>query len=342
MNQYYQQFVTTLYRFVSDIHRYHPVAGTQKILDVYDRLDMGKVILRYYTIVGDHNSLIHDKNPSVFSSPFNLLPGIELSAMWPHFSSGQQKKIWTYLNILYVLSDIILQNSDHPEQTIVSTNNDSESRDLSFNPYVGIGETDNNYGVDDLFAGAPPPDSNPATPGLGSIANLVGLDKMINLDDLRDQLANMNKDDIDDATNNIKSLLGSNMDDKTTNLISNMLSNITNELKKDNVGSGNPLDNIVQIAETVAANMKPQIDNNDFDISNLINSTQHLANQCTDDNGNSLFNGTNPFDIVNKMMNDNSNSTSEADYINNCNNMLRDMGMNNIDLSNFHPPDASQ
>ena len=125
---------------------------------------------------------------------------------------------------------------------------------------------------------------------------MVGIDKMLNLGELTEQLKNMKKEDIDEATNSIKCLLGN--DDNTSNLVSDMLMNIQDELKKENISNGNPLDNIVKIAESVASKMKPKMDEDGVDMNKLWQSTQNLANQCANENGNSLFgNGNNPFDL---------------------------------------------
>ncbi len=159
----------------------------------------------------------------------------------------------------------------------------------------------------------------------------------------------MKKEDIDEATNSIKSLLGNNVDDNTSNLISDMLTNIKDELQKEDMSSGNPLDSIVKIAESVASKIKPKIEEDGIDMTQLWNSTQTLANQCKDQNGNDLFGGNmNPFELVNQMMGglDNQNpqgmqpNMTQEEYLNNCNEMLQSMGMRNIDFNNLpsQPP----
>jgi hypothetical protein len=374
MEQYYQQFVTTLYKFVSDLHRYIPTEGTEEFLKYYDKLNMGKVLLRYYNMTHNVKDRIKIKDETLFSESYHIFPNIDLHLYWPQLIPGQKKKVWTYINMLQLLSELLLDGKDNSDDTInmvsiSSTENNVDANKpvedgnklvtvedgkkvLHFNPYIGVGGNNENYSVDEMFSG---PQELPeghgsisnSQPGLGSLAGLVGIDKMIDIGELKNQLKNMTKDDINDATNNIKELLGTEVDENTTNLISNMLTNITEELNNENLGSGNPLDNIVKIADSVAKKMKPQMESQNVDISKLWNSTQNLANQYKDENGQQVFGkGMNPFDLVNKMMGSMHNNdpilsehetATPEDYINNCNNMLQEMGINGIDLRNFDP-----
>jgi len=312
MEHYYQKFVKTLRDFLKDLNRYVPNDGCTQFLECFDRLDMHKVILRYVGIMREHEQRLKEFNESVFTQPLVVFPGINLSELWQKVPNEKKKKLFIYLHTLLVISDMMIQSADGAESNSVpsvnasETNNSSENSEekkpLEFNPYVGVGG-DNVLSVDQMYSGELPEDQTVQKPGLGSLANMVGIDKMLNLKDLTDQLKNMKKEDIDEATNSIKSMLGTNVNEETSNLISDMLTNIQDELKNGDVSSGNPLDNIVKIAESVASKMKPKMDEGGVDMSQLWNSTQNLANQCTDGNGNNLFgNGMNPFDLVNKMM----------------------------------------
>jgi flagellar hook-basal body complex protein FliE len=327
MENSYTAFVQNLHKFVSDLNRYVPNKGSQDFLKVFNKLDMGKVILRYLSTMRDYEDKLQAKDESIFTLNLDVFPGIELDELWQQLSSGQKKKVWTYLQILYIQSELILdyentqQSSDKQEtlgnmisnvteyqnevsknaendETSVKSNDDTDVTDvvdantgdelttLQFDPFVGVGNANEEYSTNDMFAGIENLPDEKMTPGLSSLANLVGIDKMIpNLDELKNQLKNMDKKDIDDATNNIKSLLGDNVNDQTSDLISDMLTNITDELKKEDMEQGDPLQNIFKIAETVATRMKPKVENSNVDMQELLNSTQNIASNCKDSEG---------------------------------------------------------
>lgn len=315
----YKKLEENLFKFISDLHRYCPTSGTDSFIKQFKNLDIPKVINVFYDKMKTVEDKLNKKDESLFTADFLLFPEINISTTWSKLTSLRKEKIWTYLQILYIQSDILL-------------NKNLEKKPLEFNPYVGIGDGDTNYGVEEMYSGVKNM-PEPEKPGIGSVTNLLGINKMLNLDKLSNELKNMSKDDIDEATNNIKNLLGSNVDDKTTNLISTMLSSINEELKKDNNSTDNPLDNIFKIAESVADKIKPSIQKDGIDMNKLWSSTQNLATKCKDDKGNSVFgSGPNPFDMLTKMMNGNMN---EDECIEQYQKMLSDIGGNNINLDNL-------
>lgn len=351
MEQYYHQFVTNLSNFISDLNRYIPNAGCDRFISVFDKIDMGKVMLRYLSTMRDYETLIKTRDELLFTNKLVILPDIDISEFWPKLSSGQKRKVWTYLQLLYVQSELILnykesaQGDTEKNKTLKTMLSDVKDKDndndkntsteeFTFNPYVGIGGSQTEYSIDEMYAGHDYPDEEQATPGLGSLASMVGLDKMLNVDKLSEQLKNMRKEDIDEATSNIKGLLANNVDEKTSGFIGEMLTSITDELSKDDISKGNPIDSIMRIAETVADKIKPKMESQDIDMTKLWNSTQELANNCKDDDGNTPFGSNrNPFGMLNSLVSQLNNADpSEVDqeaYMNSCNDALRSMGMGN-------------
>lgn len=348
MENNYTAFVQNLHRLVFDLNRYVPNDGSKNFLKVFDKLDMGKVMLRYLSTMREYETELQAKDESLFTLIYDIFPGIKLDEIWPQLSSSRKKKVWTYLQILYIQSELVLdyesaqQSTDKKEVLEGLVNNVNQYNNevklsekepidkdvdkqntkkedslcegdtsivttnppLEFNPFVGVGESNVEYSTTDMFAGVENLPDEEMTPGLSSFASMIGIDKMIpNLDQLKDQLKNMNKEDIDEATNNIKSLLGDNVNEETSNLISDMLTNITDELKKEQANEEDPLKNIFKIAETVATKMKSKVENSNVDMKELLNSTQNIANNCKDQEGNPLFNkNANPFAMLSQML----------------------------------------
>lgn len=344
----YKQFKKTLFNFISDLNRYSPTDGLNKVIQMYDKLDINLVIKRFHGVMNQYKDDVKKKDAGIFSNEVNVLPGVELKGIWEKLSVGQKNKVWIYLNVLLSISELILSvesnNNNNNNNNIKTINSPNIPNTEEFNPYEGVGANDDNYDVNDLYKPSKldKEQTSGSATGISAIASMTGLDKMINMDELSEQLANMKDEDILSATDNIKGLLGSNVDSKTTDTITNMLSNITSELKNTDLKSGNALENIVKIAENVASKMGPSIDNNDFDINGLLNSTQNIANMTKDyknEKGESMFkDGLNPFDLINKVMNNGSGSpVDENEYVNKCKDILGNMGLDNTNLDNLNP-----
>ncbi|QKF93978.1 hypothetical protein QKU48_gp0520 [Fadolivirus algeromassiliense] len=354
MEQHYNNFLTILYKFVYDLNRYVPSHVTQNALDVYKDLEMAKIIFRTYHLLKDNCDKINNKDETLFSQQFYILPGVDVSQSWVKLIKGQKDKLFTYLKILMIESDILVNQSPTPNNNIVdnkkTSNEQSKSpqseiiqstdtsteivkaQSVEFNPYVGVGENNKEqYSVNEMFSALDKmEDDKPTGPGIETIAKMMGLNKLVNLEELSNQLKNMKKEDIENATNNIKGLLGNNVDEKTTNLISDMLTNISDEMKNNDMSNGDPLKNILNIAEKVASNMKPKIEQGDIDMSQLLQSTQAFASQCTDKNGKPMFDGKmNPFALLGQFANmNNMSNMNEEQCMQQCNTMLNNLGVN--------------
>jgi hypothetical protein len=82
-----------------------------------------------------------------------------------------------------------------------------------------------------------------------------------------------------------------------------MLSEITDELKSDKFSDGNPLDNIIKIAESVAKKVIPKMEKNKVDMGKILQSTQNLTSGLTDAEGKPVFNDKfNPLNMLTNMM----------------------------------------
>lgn len=357
MEQHYNNFITTFYKFIFDLNRYVPSTGTQNALDVYKNLDMAKVIFRTYHLLNDNNPKINNKDETLFNQPFIILPNVDVSHSWTKLIKGQKEKLFTYLRILLIESDILVnqQQSTQSESNVEQASTQDvqlvqdqstelvKANPVEFNPYVGIGENNNQqYSVNEMFSSLDNiEDDTTSGPGIETIAKMIGINKLVNLEELSTQLKGMKKEDIENATNSIKGLLGNNVDEQTTSLISDMLTNISEEMKNNDMSKGDPLKNILSIAEKVAGTMKPKIEQGNIDISQLLQSTQAFASQCTDKNGKPMFDGKmNPFALLGQFTGmNNMQNMNEEQCMQQCNNMISNLGVNAGNMNNLNMQD---
>ena len=353
MDHHYKSFLETFYKFIFDLNRYSPNDNCEEVLQIFDKLDIVKIIYRTHNLLHANTNVIEQRDEILFQNPFIILPDIDLSVHWPKLIRGQKEKLWTYMKILLIESELLMhyQESSQHEQSlsqigqtpILQQNTSTElvpvNKEVEFNPYVGIGcsSEQNEYNVNDLFAGLPKDDESDYAPGLGMVANMMGLDKKFNMEELSNQLKNMKPEDIENATNNIKDMLGPNVDQKTSDFISDMLTNISQEMSSNKMKNDDPIGNIMNIAKSVAEKIRPQVEENKIDMSQLLGSTKGLATQCRDKNGNPMFTeNNNPFMMLEQLtsnMKANGSHPRGQFNENQLNEMLRNMGLNNMDLS---------
>jgi len=298
-----------------------------------------------------------------------IIPGINLDEAYSFYNKQQQQALWKYLeNIFYCSTQLLyLVNPECVDKQILTmvdkyalsekdANNiyaDLKAKlpqsilnkyvNKEFDPFVGVGVTKKDYSVQDLMESTATIPKETGMSGLGGLTSMLGVDKMFDMSKLTEQLKNISKEDIDEATQNIKELLGNNVDSNTSDMINMMLHDITDELKKENLGEGNPISNIGKIAETVAQKVMPKIDPKKIDMSKIFNSTQNLAKNLADKQGNKIFGDKeNPLAMLsnimeNQMKNMNGGKKPSNEDIKKQLDMMKKMGldMSDSDMKKF-------
>lgn len=334
MEKQYEQFISTTYKFVCDLDRYHSTSGTVEFKDNFKCLNMNKVILKLYNITKNNINDVKNKNDKLFEKSFMVFPGIDLQYYWTVLTDNQKKKVWIYLNILYTMSDMILyMKNDCTTDTVNKFANGETESIVKFDPYVGVGTDNVEYNVDDILAGDYDKHiEQPEQVGVGSMMSMFGLDKMFNTDEIRDKLKNMTPEDIAAATDNINDMIENN-DPHTTKLISSVLQNINETLNDSSfVLSSNPMDDISKIAETVTNKLKPEVEKGNVDLSKLMKQIQTFSSKS-----NIFPKGMNPFSMLTNMFGKNPENMSEEDHEKYINDVCNKMGLKPEDLQNMTP-----
>jgi len=324
------------------------------------------IIKKVYTAVSTNCEYLNNKNCKLFQLKtlkennkqvtLTIIPGLDMIYSWYCLNNQDREKLWYYLDNLFITSIKMINlvnetNFDNkllkelnyakiksdfvsvfPEQTVINVMN------LDIDPFLGVGVNNNTeFGVENMLESTKDlVEYGSQTPGLGSMAKMLGVDKMLNMEELSKQLKNINKSEIDEATKNIKKLLGSNVDENTSEMIGTILNDITDHLKTEDISTGDPIQNIISIAEKVAKKAIPKIDKNKVDMNKIFESTKNLANTYTDANGNPVLsgNGNNPLAMLTSMMNNmqaNGNKMNEKDQMKFAQDMMKNLAkqMNN-------------
>jgi len=298
------------------------------------------IIKKIFGTISSNYEMLTTKNPKLFQLKttkddgsqvtITLIPGIDMIYSWYTLDSESRNNLWFYLENMFIsgtkMIHLVNKNSisnfdikllkelnytklktdfleAFPEQQVINTMN------LDIDPFLGIGINNQEFGLENFVQ---PDDSQVQQPGLSSMAKMLGVDKMINMEELSKQLKNISKTEIEDATNNIKKLLGSNIDEGTSEIIGTVLSDITDQLKESDLSKGDPITNIISIAEKVAKNTIPKIDPNKVDMKKVFESTKNLANNYKDGTPLMGNDGLNPLAMLTQMMQGQSKSGSNA------------------------------
>lgn len=295
MDDYKSKFLKAFKKLLSDMRKFEDSKSIDKMLKVFEKLDTKKLAVKYYEKMKEYSNDIMNLNIKMYDNDVQLPSGIKLSKFMTSLPDDKLKhKYMSYVKLIFILSEII-----NKESKVVKSEEISES--LEFNPYEGVGG-DKEYGVDDMFSGVEELKVE-GTPGFGSLAKLVGIDKMMDLDKLTEELQNMDEEQVSTATENIKNMMGGNIDDKTSKTITDMLNSISSELKNKDLKNGNIFDNLSDIASIVANKMKPDVENGNVDVKSLWESTRKLASKCKSDVEEEMgANGINPLDLLSEMV----------------------------------------
>ena len=102
----HNEFKKTVYNFINDLERYHSNPACLRLIEIYENLDMNRVLARFIRLMGKHELELKNQDETLFDEPCDPLPGLQLSDIFPKLASGQKRKIFNYLHCLLILSKI--------------------------------------------------------------------------------------------------------------------------------------------------------------------------------------------------------------------------------------------
>ncbi len=329
---YNKEFFKHLREFLTILCEYTKLDGVKDMLSKFNVLTQSKVIAHFVKKTKNLSQQIKNKDASIFSTKFNIFPGIDMNLVWNKLDNLNKEKIWIYLHLLFITSTKTMLATASTMSTgpvcsteATSDNTASETTASSdvlssdnFNPFIGIktGKNNANYNINDLYSGPKvlPGQETTSVSGfdLSSFTQGIGIEKYI--DELSDQLKNINKNDIDTALNQIKTHLGTSLDEKTSGVISNIITDISDELKNSDLSKGNVIQNLSGIAMNVAQRLTPKLQSSDLDKDQMQKSFMNLLSKCQPDSNATNSTGPNPlnmlYQMVDKMKNIPSSSTN--------------------------------
>lgn len=266
-------------------------------------VDQGKIIKKVYNVLKNCITELKEKNLALLTKRnsegriITIIPGVDLGLIIASLTETDTSQLWQYLYMMYISScKMILMINKHKQKGEVWDAVCLFERELAgtgilvagkaFNPYIGVGGGSDtaDFSVDTMFDGVDK--IKPVDPNSGML-EMIGIDKMIDIDKLSDQLKNISQEDIDIATKNIADLLGASNDSDVKDVCSTLVQNIVKDLKE------NGLSNMFTTAESVTQKLGNQIDISKMKktasmVGNFMKNSDDKLKNLKDDKGNPI------------------------------------------------------
>ncbi len=362
MEKFSQEFSENLCKFLADLYKFTKNNSVKKIIDVFKNLHPLKTAKKFIEATGKHSQCIESKDETLFRSKFIILPGIDMHKMWPLLDSSQKNKIWLHLEILSISANMVVQEgsestvmTDSKSMSSMSVHNRELGKDAAessmnnFNPYVGVGTDDDNFGTEELFGGPDelPGDNNSSGFSLSSLnlTNMIDIGKFVNIKELQEQINKIKDSDIDEAFEQLKRDTNGSYDQDTANSIASLLKDITHELKNINTDKTLQISDLITIVEGLISKITPKLKDGKFDMKNLWKIAQSLSEKYTPaegDNNMKLLTSfmQQQFTMLDKVSEGNAieiTKEQQEAYMNQCNDILKDLGIGNVDIAKVDP-----
>jgi hypothetical protein len=272
-----------------------------------DDFDQGRIIKKIYkTLTQNLNKLYPDVDISLFKMKnekneiITIIPGLDIGLVSSCFSSDDFNKVWGNIYLMYISSvGMVSTINSHKKESNVSTIVPKLKQKIIdmgilteesklFNSYIG---TTNNkeYNVSNMFENVGKI-KEPTGPSMDDMLKMTGVDKILNVDVLNEQLKNIKQDDIVEATNSITKLLGADGDSDVSETCKTLVEGIVNDLRANPSGG---IQSMFETAKSVTEKIGSKIDKNKMkktasQVSNFMKNGESNLKNLKDESGNPI------------------------------------------------------
>ena len=277
-------------------------------------VDHVKIIKKVFYVLKDNVELIKTKNSNLFTirnrenKITTIIPGLNINLIYSYLSDEQQNELWTQIYIMFVSTvTMVYANTSetrHKQHVLDAVDYCKKELAKSSNPminvFMGLGNSDKDLNLESLM------NKDIMIPGTEANAGLLGslgVDKLMNLDNLSNEIKNFTENDVNETIDTLGGLLGNDTDVK--DVCTTMVKTVINDLKT------NGIENIFDVAKRVSSQLAGKIEPNKMaktanKMTDLMSKNSDKLKDLKDDNGNpigeqlfSKFKET--IDMANKM-----------------------------------------
>lgn len=258
-------------------------------------IDQVKVIKKVFKVLTQYKDLVKNRDNALFSvrTPegkiMTLIPGLNINLNIPYLTEAQSNNLWENIQTMFVTSvKMVYLNTDESRHSkeVLEISKELEKtalKNLQNNFFMGLdSQSDGVVSMDQLMS------SDiiiPGTEAKSGILGSLGVDKLMDVNNLTNEIKKFNEDDITDTINTLTSMLGNDSDIK--DVCSTMVKSVLEDIKT------NGIENMFSIAERVSSKLGNKIDPEKMaktasGMNNLIKNNGDKLKEMTDENGNPL------------------------------------------------------
>jgi hypothetical protein len=259
----------------------------------------------YKTLTQNMDHFFPESNLDLFylqnanGAVITIIPSIDIGLVARRMTEEELKGLWGYLYMLYISAvGMILEANEHKKEgkvwEILPAMRERVTKlglmkdGKIFNPFIGLQGESGNYDVETMFSNVDK--TTPSGPSMEDMMKLTGVDKLIDVSQLKDQLNNVKQEDISEATKNITKLLGAESDQDVNDVCSTLVEGIVTELRANpDAGIKNLFEITGKITETMGNKLdKGKMAKTATQLFNFLQNGESNLRKMTDEQGNPI------------------------------------------------------
>ena len=269
--------------------------------------DFQKILRKIYDVLKtkETTQMVRESDDALFelrneqNKIISILPGINIRLTYSLLSEEDRIFFWQYFHLMTLSTFNIFHH--HNPRKVASLQHVMEMiqeigpslhktgimvDNKIFNPYLGLGGSDEKYGMEDMFANTIQLQSGEQL-SLEAVLNTLGVGNLVNEEELNAKLESLKESDLEVATDQIVNILGAGGDPNTRNVCNKLVRNIVEELKVNGIA------NVGNVLKAVAEKSKSEIQVSDMRntmgyVQSFMNDGQEKLKNMKDENGNPI------------------------------------------------------
>lgn len=267
--------------------------NTEETKDKNNDVDQVRVIKKAFKVLKDNHALIKSHNADLFTvrTPegkiMTIIPGLNINLVLPFLDETESTELWdsiesmfvTSVKMVYMMTDPSRHNKDVSE-LVAELEQKSLKKLNNFFMGLNINNSEGNLSMEQLM-------SNdiviPGTEANSGLLGKIGVDKLMDVDNLANEIKKFDDNDINETISTLTSLLGNDNDIK--DVCSTMVKSVLEDIKT------NGIESMFSIAERVSGKLSDKIDPSKMaktanGMNDLIRNNSDKFKDLKDDKGN--------------------------------------------------------
>lgn len=279
-----------------------------------DQYDQGRIIKKIYKVITMYiDKFFPIPSKELFTLKNNdgaiitIIPGLDINLVTSIMNNEEMENLWDYMYVMYISSvSIISLINEHKKGKVYEILPQMRERVIKSgvlhrgskfgNPFFGVNGLSSDsdslpdqYNIDSMFSNVDQIEI-PKGDLMENLFQMSGVEKLIDINQLNEQLKNVKQEDTQEATKSITKLLGAENDKDVAEVVSTLVEGIVEDLKAN---SDKGMQGMYETAKTVSKKVGSQIDSNKMGktiekLSAFMKDGQSNLKNLKDDKGNPI------------------------------------------------------